>query len=50
VQKIEAIPVNRELFLVSLPELPEPMPMVFFDFDGDRPKRFHFGARAMTRR
>jgi len=23
--------------------------MVFFDFDGDRPRRLHLGARAMTR-
>jgi CubicO group peptidase (beta-lactamase class C family) len=49
-QEITATPVNREVFLVSLPEMPEPMPMVFFDFDGDTPRRFHFGARAMTRR
>ncbi|MNC92185.1 hypothetical protein D3C83_85660 [compost metagenome] len=49
-QTITARPVDREVFLVSLAEMPEPMPMVFFDFDGETPKRFHFGARAMTRR
>jgi CubicO group peptidase (beta-lactamase class C family) len=50
-QKIEAIPVDREVFLLSGPDLPTTMPMVFFDFDDDGvPKRFHMGARAMTRR
>ena len=48
-QKIEAVPVDRTLFLADLDELPEPVPLVFFDFDGDTPRRFHFGARAMTR-
>jgi CubicO group peptidase (beta-lactamase class C family) len=50
VQEVVATPVDAEVFLVSLSGVPEPMPMVFFDFDGDTPKRFHFGARAMTRR
>jgi CubicO group peptidase (beta-lactamase class C family) len=50
VQKIRIVPVDREVFLVSMPDLTEPMPMVFFDFDGDTPQRFHFGARAMARR
>src|SRR5207247_836005 len=50
VQEIEIVPVDREVFLVSLPDQPEPMPLVFFDFVGDTPTRFHFGARAMTRR
>jgi CubicO group peptidase (beta-lactamase class C family) len=49
-QRISLTPVDRTLFLVQSPELPSTMPMVFFDFEGDRPKRFHFGARAMTRR
>ena len=50
VQRVEVRPVDRTLFLVSMEDLPAPMPMVFFDFDGDHPRRFHFGARAMTRR
>ena len=50
VQLVTAIPVDRTTFVVTMENLPEPMPMVFFDFDGDVPKRFHFGARAMTRR
>lgn len=49
-QKIALTPVDGELFLASLADLPAPMPLVFFDFEGDRPKRFHFGARAMSRR
>ena len=48
-QKIEAVPVDRSLFLADLEEMPEPIPLVFFDFDGETPRRFHFGARAMTR-
>ena len=48
-QGIEAVPVDRTLFLGSVKELPEPIPLVFFDFEGDTPRRFHFGARAMTR-
>jgi CubicO group peptidase (beta-lactamase class C family) len=50
VQQVTATPVDRTTFVVTMENLPEPMPMVFFDFDGDQPKRFHFGARAMTRR
>lgn len=50
VQRVTATPVDRTTFVVSMTGLPEPMPMVFFDFEGDAPKRFHFGARAMTRR
>jgi len=49
-QRIEAVPVDREVFVATMKGLPSPLPMVFFDFDGDRPGRFHFGARAMTRR
>jgi CubicO group peptidase (beta-lactamase class C family) len=50
VQHVTARPIDREVFLISVPGQPDPVPMVFFDFDGDTPKRFHFGARAMTRR
>jgi len=49
-QRIELIPVDEKLFIGKMAELPTGMPVVFFDFDGDRPRRFHFGARAMTRR
>ena len=42
-------PVDREVFLGSGSLSPTPTPVVFFDFDGDVPKRMHFGARAMTR-
>jgi CubicO group peptidase (beta-lactamase class C family) len=48
-QKIEAVPVDRTLFLASVAEMPDPVPLVFFDFEGEAPRRFHFGARAMTR-
>lgn len=48
-QKIEAVPVDRALFLANVAEMPDPVPLVFFDFDGETPRRFHFGARAMTR-
>lgn len=43
------VPVDREVFLAKSETSPTPVPLVFFDFDGDRPKRMHFGARAMTR-
>ena len=43
------VPVDSSLFLATSDESPTPMPFVFFDFDGDAPKRFHMGARAMTR-
>jgi hypothetical protein len=49
-QTLDIVPVDRELFLASDDKSPAPTPMVFFDFDGDRPGRLHFGARAMTRR
>lgn len=39
-------PVDRELFLAYLPGAEQPSPMVFFDFDGDRPGYMHLGARA----
>ena len=42
-------PVDSSLFLATSKDSPAPTPVVFFDFDGDTPKRFHFGARAMTR-
>jgi CubicO group peptidase (beta-lactamase class C family) len=42
-------PVDESLFLATSKELTTPMPVVFFDFDDGTPKRFHFGARAMTR-
>jgi len=50
-EQVEARPIDREVFLLSGASLPTTMPLVFFDFDGDGvPKRFHMGARAMTRR
>jgi CubicO group peptidase (beta-lactamase class C family) len=49
-QRLELVPIDRTMFLAKLPAAPAGMPMVFFDWDGDRPTRFHFGARAMTRR
>jgi hypothetical protein len=42
-------PVDREVFLGAGSASPSPIPVVFFDFEGDAPKRIHFGARAMTR-
>jgi hypothetical protein len=42
-------PVDREVFLGAGTLSPTPTPVVFFDFDGDVPRRMHFGARAMTR-
>lgn len=47
--ELELTPVDRELFLGQGKKLPTPTPVVFFDFEGDVPKRMHFGARAMTR-
>ena len=41
--------VNRGLFLVRLPGTDEPVPVVFFEFDGDRPSYMHLGARAHRR-
>jgi len=49
-QTLELTPVDRTLFIATMAELPTGMPLVFFDWDDDRPARFHFGARAMTRR
>jgi CubicO group peptidase (beta-lactamase class C family) len=49
-QKITAKPVDASLFLASDGETDALTPLVFFDFDGDTPRRVHFGARAMTRR
>ena len=49
-QTMKLVPVDRELFLATTDATPTPSPVVFFDFDGDTPKRMHFGARAMTRR
>ena len=48
--KVVAKPVDESLFLAWMDDAPEPIAFVFFDFDGDAPKRVHFGARAMTRR
>lgn len=50
-QRLVLRPVDREVFLALAETAPDapPAPFVFFDFDGDRPQRFHFGARAMTR-
>lgn len=48
-QELEAVPVDRTLFVARMEGMPMTMPLVFFDFDGDTPRRFHFGARAMTR-
>ena len=48
--KITAKPVDKSLFLAIVDDAPDPIPFVFFDFDGDKPQRVHFGARAMTRR
>jgi CubicO group peptidase (beta-lactamase class C family) len=42
-------PVDRALFLAESKDSPTPMPMVFFDFEGDEPRRVHYGARAMAR-
>ena len=42
-------PVDTTLFLAKDDDSPQPTPLVFFDFDGDRPQRMHFGARAMSR-
>jgi CubicO group peptidase (beta-lactamase class C family) len=53
-QTVQLVPVDETLF-VTLPEEKEgveptpPMPVVFFDFEDGRPKRYHMGARAMTR-
>lgn len=43
-------PVDASLFVATTEAVPTPMPVVFFDFDGDVPRRVHMGARAMTRR
>ena len=43
-------PVDHSLFLAASPAAAEPAPLVFFDFDGPHPRRFHFGGRAHTRR
>ncbi|MEY2473799.1 MAG: hypothetical protein QOK28_3128 [Actinomycetota bacterium] len=48
--KLVAKPVDKSLFLAWMDEAPDPIPFVFFDFEGDTPTRVHFGARAMTRR
>ena len=50
-QRLLLEPVDREVFLARGERTPDalPAPFVFFDFDGDRPQRFHFGARAMPR-
>ena len=50
-QRLRVRPVDREVFLAHAEANPDapPAPFVFFDFEGDRPRRFHFGARAMTR-
>jgi CubicO group peptidase (beta-lactamase class C family) len=47
---LHIVPVDTSLFLATSAELPVPVPVVYFDFTGDRPSRLHFGARAMTRR
>ena len=47
---LRIVPVDRSLFLATGKDTPAPVPVVFFDFDGDTPRRFHFGARAMTRK
>jgi hypothetical protein len=47
---ITAVPVDAALFLSTSKDSLTPMPLVFFDFDGDTPTRVHYGARAMTRR
>ncbi len=51
VRKVRLTPVDRELFLVRSETDPTaaPTPLVFFDFDGDAPRRYHSGARAMRR-
>lgn len=50
-QRLRLRPVDRSLFLAFAEASPDapPAPFVFFDFEGDDPRRFHFGARAMTR-
>jgi CubicO group peptidase (beta-lactamase class C family) len=47
--KLTVRPVDSSLFLATGKDSPTPTPVVFFDFDGDDPKRLHFGARAMTK-
>lgn len=49
VRDIQLKPVDAALFLAIDDDSPEPTPAVFFDFEGGRPLRLHFGARAMTR-
>lgn len=49
VQEFVLTPVDNVLFLANGPTLPRPLPLVFFDFDGARPRRFHYGARANSR-
>ncbi len=43
-------PVDESLFVATSEEMTTPIPFVFFDFDGDTPRRVHMGARAMTRK
>ncbi len=50
VQTTRLSPIDRALFLVYNEVTPNPVPLVFFDFDGSKPRRFHSSARAMTRR
>jgi CubicO group peptidase (beta-lactamase class C family) len=46
---LPVVPIDGELFVASLPGSADPVPMVFFDFDGGRPRYMHFGARANRR-
>ena len=54
-QKLKLVAVDPELF-IGLAERKDgepagtpPLPFVFFDFEDGKPKRYHMGARAMTR-
>jgi hypothetical protein len=47
---LEATPIDATTFLLAAELLPEPMPMVFYAFDGaGRPGWMHAGARANKR-
>lgn len=48
--ELQLHPVDNALFMASGPGIQRPLPFVFFDFDGDRPRRFHYGGRANSRR
>jgi CubicO group peptidase (beta-lactamase class C family) len=49
-KRMTLVPVDASLFLATSKKVSTPTPVVFFDFDGDMPRRLHYGARAMVRR